>query len=378
MAVCTPEVGRKAWFFGFARCLTPHWISLVTLMTRRTKQSSVILVVALAASGVVHAQQNSGPVRQVAVPAEQSTVSAQQISMQAQADILKTEPPPMRLRTPETIVESFLRTEARLRQSLNQHTFKREVVLQTIGPNGEVTGQYVRNSEFLFDDRGRRIERVTYHPPSTIREMRITKEDIQDLAGAQLLGIDITESTKYRVTYCGEELLAGQRVFVLSVEPAIQPNPYRMNERYFRGTVWIDAATYQMVRVKGMVEPQGKQRFPQFETWREILSTPNSAMTHVKRESPSVPNSTTPNDNDSKPTNAAFAFPSRTEADDVLHFPKRDVNYRIRVRYYDYKLFASTVSVKELDQPAILDQSTTLGRAAELDRPATLTARTRP
>lgn len=272
-------------------------------MTRRLKHNSVVLIVALAALRVVHAQQTG---------------------------ILNTEPPPLRLRTPATIVESFLRTEAQLRQALNQHTFKREVVLQTIGPNGDVTGEYVRNSEFLFDDRGRRIERVTYHPRSTIRELRITREDIQDLAGAQLLGIDITESAKYRLTYCGEELLAGKYVYVLDVEPAVQPNPYRMSERYFRGTVWIDATTYQMVRVRGTVEPQGKQRFPQFETWREILST------------------------------RAFAFPSRTEADDVLHFPNRDVNYRIRVRYYDYKLFASTVSVKELDQGA------------------TLTARTRP
>lgn len=332
-------------------------------MTRRTKQSSVVLVVALAASVVIHAQQ-------VAVRAEQSTVSVPQTFVQAQADILNTEPPPMRLRTPQTIVESFIRTEAQLRQALNQHTFRREVVLQTLGPNGEVTGQYVRNSEFLFDDRGRRIERLTYHPPSTIREMRITKEDIQDLAGAQLLGIDITERAKYRVTYRGEELLAGKRVYVLNVEPAVQPNPYRMSERYFRGAVWIDAVTYQMVRVKGTVEPQGKQRFPQFETWREIVTPATSKNINTEpRQS----------------TNAAFAFPSRTEADDVLHFPKRDVNYRIRVRYYDYKLFASTVSVKELDQPTALDQPPGSGQptasaqaTATVVQPATLTARIRP
>src|SRR6185503_10395837 len=102
-------------------------------------------------------------------------------------------PPPMVLRTPSTIIESFVKAETQLRQSLNQHTFKRDVVLQTIGPNGNVTGEYIRNSQFLFDDRGNRIERVTYHPPSTIREMRITKEDIKDLAGSQLLGVDILE-----------------------------------------------------------------------------------------------------------------------------------------------------------------------------------------
>ena len=231
----------------------------------------------------------------------------------------------MRLRTPQTIIDSFLRAETQLRQALNHHTFKRDVVLQTIGPNGQVTGQYVRNSEFVFNDRGQRIERVTYHPPSTIREMRITKEDVQDLAGAQLLGVDITEPAKYQLTYRGESRLDNKLVYVISVNPAVQPNPYRMSDRYFRGTVWIDETTFQMVKVSGVVEPQGKQRFPRFETWRE---TPNFAANQ---------------------SHNAFAFPSRTEADDVLHFSKRDVNYRIRVRYYDYRLFASTVSVKELD-----------------------------
>lgn len=239
--------------------------------------------------------------------------------------ILDAEPPAMTLRTPSTIIESFRKTETELRQSLNQHTFKREVVLQTISPNGNVTGEYIRNSQFLFDDRGNRIERVTYHPPSTIREMRITKEDIQDLAGAQLLGIDIVESTKYQLTYEGVELINAKRVYRLTVEPAFKPNPYRMSERFFRGSIWIDAVTFQVVKVRGIVEPQGKQRFATFETWRE-------------------------------PVTSTFNFPTRTEADDVLHFPNRDVNYRIRVRYYDYKLFASTVRIKEIDGPASDDK----------------------
>src|SRR5437764_194646 len=78
----------------------------------------------------------------------------------------------------ETIVKRFIDTESRQRAALNRHMFKRDVILQTIAPGGEVTGEYIRNSEFLFDDKGRRIERLIYHPPSTIREMRITPEDI--------------------------------------------------------------------------------------------------------------------------------------------------------------------------------------------------------
>ena len=229
-------------------------------------------------------------------------------------------PPPLVSRTPVDIIAAFVKTESEVREALNQHTFKRDVVLQTIGPHGEVTGVYVRNSQFLFDDKGNRIERVTYHPPSTIREMRITKEDIQDLAGAQLLGIDISETNKYRLTFAGPEILSGKPVYVLLVEPSQTPNPQQMKERFFVGRVWIDVESFQIMKVKGVVEPHGKQRFPLFQTWREPITT-------------------------------KLNLPTRTEADDILHFPKRDVNYRIRVRYYDYKLFASKLKITETDEP---------------------------
>jgi hypothetical protein len=224
-------------------------------------------------------------------------------------------------RMPTDIVAAFVKTELQVRENLNQHTFKRDVLLQTIGPNGEVTGEYVRNSQFVFDDKGNRIERVTFHPPSTIREMRITKEDIQDLAGAQLLGFDVSEIGKYRLTYMAEDTIEGKRVYVLTVEPALKPDPYHMRERFFVGHVWIDSENFQIVKVKGSVQPQGKQRFPVFETWRE-------------------------------PVAGTLNLPARTEADDILRFPKRNVNYRMRVRYYDYKLFASKVTITAIDEPA--------------------------
>ncbi len=229
------------------------------------------------------------------------------------------------LDAPAAIVTRFVAAETEVRDALNQHTFKRDVVLQTIGPNGEVTGEYVRNSQFIFDDKGRRIERVLYHPASTIREMRITKEDIQDLASSQLLGIDVVEANKYILTYVGRMTIDSQEVMAIDVRPSVEPDPNHMSERYFVGRVWIDPVSFQVIKVKGTVEPQGKQRFPLFETWRQ-------------------------------PLNGAPAFPVRTEADDVLHFLGRDVHYRIKVRYYDYKVFGSKLTIKEIDRP-VLDET---------------------
>jgi len=218
----------------------------------------------------------------------------------------------------QAVVEQFVAAEGKVRDALNQHTFKRDVVLQTVGPNGEVTGEYVRNSQFIFDDHGRRIERVTFHPKSTIHVMRITKEDIQDLEGAQLLGIDIVEATKYQLEFAGTESIEGQKLFAIDVRPRETPDPKRMKNRFFVGRVWVDPSNFQIVKIKGVVEPQGRQRFPLFVTWRA-------------------------------PIKEALAFPVRTEADDVLHFKEGDVHYRIKVRYYDYKEFASKVDVKDVD-----------------------------
>lgn len=230
---------------------------------------------------------------------------------------ISTAPPPM---SPESMLALFVDTESRVREELNQHTFKRDVTLQTIGPDGEVTGEYVRNSQFLFDDKGNRIERVFYHPASTIRQLKITREDIQDLAGAQLLGIDITEKAKYRLAYAGTAQFDSREVVVFDVTPLQAANPHRMRERFFVGRVWADARTFQIVKVKGIVEPSGKQRFPVFETVRGS-------------------------------TGGDLWFPTSTYADDILHFPKYDVHYRIRVRYYDYQRFAGKLTITEIDEP---------------------------
>lgn len=246
-----------------------------------------------------------------------------------------------------TILARFVEVETRGRQALNQHTFKRDVVLQTIGRNGQVTGEYIRNSQFLFDDQGRRIERVLFHPPSGIREMRITKEDIQDLAGAQLLGIDIVEATKYQLTYAGPELVDSRQTYAIDVTPLTKPNPKRMKERFFVGRVWIDPASFQIVKIRGVVEPQGKQRFPLFQTWRE-------------------------------PVTGAFAFPTRTEADDILRFPEGDVHYRINVRYYDYKLFASKVTITEVDDISLMSITPNTERKPAANLQSCITNRNAP
>jgi hypothetical protein len=186
---------------------------------------------------------------------------------------------------------------------------------------GKITGEYIRNSQFVLDDRGARVERVLYHPKSTIREMKITKEDIQDLACAQLFGFEMTEMSRYYLAYVGKETVNSRQTYVIDLSPKQTPDPRRMRERFFVGRIWIDALSFQIVKMRGVAMPQGKQRFPDFETMRAQLE------------------------------GIDFLIPTSTFADEMLHFPNRDVHYKVIVKYYAYKRFASKVSIVEIDQP---------------------------
>jgi hypothetical protein len=224
---------------------------------------------------------------------------------------------------PAFVIKNFIDSEKKFRETLIQFSFKRDVVLQTIGPAGELTGEYIRNSIFVLDDSGRRVEQVVYHPRPTMTEMKITKEDIQDLAGSQLFGLE-TENlsaadVSYNFSFVREESLNGRAAYVLTVRPKQEPNPHQMRERFFVGQVWIDAATFQTIKLRGITEPHGKQRFPIFETVRGLMIEDQ-------------------------------VFPSQTTADDTLHFSDRDIRYRIRVRYYDFKRFASRLSIVEVNE----------------------------
>jgi hypothetical protein len=225
-------------------------------------------------------------------------------------------PPPL---DSDQLIKNFIAAETTFRATMLQFSFKRDVVLQTIGASGEVTGEYIRSSSFVLDDRGQRIEQVLFHPPSTIKSMKITKEDVQDLAGSQLFGLEPNEMDAYNFTFLGEEKLHGSPVYTIDVSPKQSPDPQQMRVRFFVGKIWIDAESFQVVKLQGITEPQGKQRFPNFETERSLRVD-------------------------------GLLFPAKTFADDVLRFPHTEVHYRIAVRYYEFKRFASELKIVEVDE----------------------------
>ncbi|HVF67864.1 MAG TPA: hypothetical protein VM914_09385 [Pyrinomonadaceae bacterium] len=220
---------------------------------------------------------------------------------------------------PTAIVRAFTRKETEFRRALNGYMFRREAVVQTVGFGGQVTGEYARTSSFTFNDAGERFERITYFPMPTLTEISFTQEDLEDLGGVQPFALEASKIDQYNFTYVGREKIDEIGTYVFDVAPKVVPK--KVSERFFQGRVWVDDRDLQIVKVKGKGVPEGKQRFPTFETYREQID-------------------------------GKYWFPTYTYADDELDFSNGQVvHVRMKVRYTDYKRFQGRVRVIEEGEP---------------------------
>ena len=217
------------------------------------------------------------------------------------------------------IIRAFTQKETEFRRALNGYTFRREAVVQTIGMGGQVTGEYSRTSQFVFNDAGERFERITYFPQPTLTEITFTQEDLEDLGGVQPFALEASKIDQYNFAYVGRERIDELGTYVFDVAPKVVPK--RVSERFFQGRVWVDDRDLQIVKVRGKGVPEGKQRFPTFETYREQID-------------------------------GKYWFPTYSYADDELTFPDGQVvHVRMKVRYTDYKRFQGRVRVIEEGEP---------------------------
>ena len=182
----------------------------------------------------------------------------------------------------------------------------------TIGEAGSITGRFKRVSDIIYDDRGNRIEKITYFPAPTLVALQITAEDMHDLAGVQPFALTTEDLPKYDINYTGKEKIDELNTYVFNVKP----KRFVKGERYFEGRIWVDDQDLQVVKVQGQAVPEvGDQKFPHFESYRENID-------------------------------GKYWFPTYIYADDVLDFKKGpSVHMKMTVRFTNYKKFAGKIRV---------------------------------
>src|SRR5882672_4770865 len=221
----------------------------------------------------------------------------------------------------DRIIKSFTTKEAEFRRALNEYSFKRDAVLQSLGMGGQITGEYHRVSTFTFDDQGNRYEKISYFPmPSFGGE--ITQEDLDDLGGIQPFALEPSKISQYDFKYVGKEKIDELNLYVFDVTPKVIPDPKKSKERFFTGRVWVEDQDLQIVKTKGKGVPETKKnKFPTVETYREQID-------------------------------GRYWFPTYSYADEELVFDSGDIlHIRMKVRYTDFELARAKVKIIEIDNP---------------------------
>lgn len=240
-------------------------------------------------------------------------VAASSASTAQTSSIVKTSVSPAEV---DRIIKKFTANEAAFRDALTNYVFNRSATVQTVGMGGQITGTYKRESFMTFTNDGRRFERITFFPVSTLTEISVTPEDLEDLGGVNPFALEPSVIDQYNFTYLGKERIDDLDLHVFDVAPKIIPDPKKSKQRLFVGRVWVDDKDLMIVKSKGKAVPETKDnKFPVVETWRENVD-------------------------------GKYWFPAYSASDDELVFDSgQAVKLKIRVRYADYKLGRTDVQV---------------------------------
>jgi thiol-disulfide isomerase/thioredoxin len=215
----------------------------------------------------------------------------------------------------QRIIQQFAAKEKLFKEARNNYTYHQINKVQELGPDNEVVGVFEQEWDILFDDSGKRIERVTYAPADTLKRIMVTQEDLTSMRNIQPFVLTTDELPEYEIKYLGHVKVDQITAYVFS----IRPKEIQKGHQYFQGVVWVDDEDLQIVKSEGKPVPElktkkGENLFPRFTTWREQID-------------------------------GKYWFPTYTMADDTLYFSSGPVHIKQILRYTDYKQFKAKVRI---------------------------------
>lgn len=210
----------------------------------------------------------------------------------------------------QELIQKFAGKEGVFKDARNHYTYTQEITVETIDGN-TVDGTFKETTDVLYDDQGRRVEKVTFAPQNTLNRISITKEDFDDFCNRLPFVLTAEDLGQYNILYAGQQRVDELQAYVFDVAPKkVEKNG---GPRYFQGRIWVDNHDFQIVKTCGKNVPDIRKRgeenlTPKFVTYREQVD-------------------------------GQYWFPTYTRADDILHFSSGDVQIREIVKYTNYKRF---------------------------------------
>jgi len=225
----------------------------------------------------------------------------------------------------DEIIRKFAAKEKEFAEARGNYTYRQTVKIQELDESDAPGGKYEIVEDIIFSPEGKRTEHVVRAPVSTLQNLLLTPEDMEDLRNTQPFVLTTDQLPLYDIRYLGKQNADEISCYVFAVKPKKQ----LPGKRYFEGQIWVDDRDFQIVKTygKGVGKAAG-QEFPTFETLREQID-------------------------------GKYWFPTYTHADDTLHFKDHPQKIRMLVTYKDYKKFVGKSTIqfgdvvddKSKDQP---------------------------
>jgi len=222
----------------------------------------------------------------------------------------------------DQIIKGFAAKESEFQEALSHYTYRRTASVDEIDDDTKkVAGEWYEVDDVIFDQTGRRMERVDFAPPNTLKEIMISPTDLQDLQHGYSFVLTTADLPAYDITYVGRQQVDEVKCYVFDVAP----KTIEKNKRYFQGRVWVDTDDLQIVVTDGRMVPDDTRKnsadlHAPFITWRQQVD-------------------------------GHYWFPVYSKGEGILHFPggygsmAEDVHIKELIKFTDYKRFGSSSKV---------------------------------
>lgn len=216
--------------------------------------------------------------------------------------------------TSQDIIQKFAAKEALFKQARDNYTYTQDVTVQTLEGH-TVDGEFKEITDITYDDKGNRIENVTFAPQSSLSRVTMSKEDFEDIRHKLPFVLTTEDLPQYDILYVGTQHVDEITAYAFD----IAPKKIEKDKRYFQGRIWVDDHDLQIVKTCGKTVPDIRKKgnenlMPKFVTYREQID-------------------------------GKYWFPTYTRADDNLHFSLGDVHIREIIKYTNYKRFGSKTKI---------------------------------
>jgi hypothetical protein len=221
--------------------------------------------------------------------------------------------------TPQQIIEKFAAREEIFRQARNNYVYTQDITVQELD-GSTVSGEFRLVQEITYDDKGARMENVTFAPQNTLRTLSLTREDYDDFRYKMAFIMTTSDLPQYNLLYVGQQRQDEIDTYVFDVAP----KTFVKGQRYFQGLIWVDNRDFQIVKSCGKTVPDiiaNKKKknaqenlSPKFVTYREQID-------------------------------GKYWFPTYIRADDTLHFRQNDIHMREIIKLTNYKRFGSKTRI---------------------------------